>query len=78
MKFSHMDNLDPWKVHSTPLGDTRQSQHFAVSIYTDINILLYILDMRDEAGNLASNRAVGIDWPFKYIFNHFCFIFGDS
>ena len=63
MKFSHMDNLDPWKVHSTPLGDTRQSQHFAVSIYTDINIFLYILDMRDEAGNLASNRAVGIDWP---------------
>ena len=38
-----------WKVHSTPLGDTRQSQHFAVSIYTVINIFLYILGMRDEA-----------------------------
>ena len=82
MKFSHMDSLGPWKDHSTPFGDTWQSQHFAVSIYTDDNISFYILDMRDEAGNLASNQAMGIDWPyrlpFKYIFNHLCFIFGDS
>ena len=21
--------------------------------------------MRDEAGNLASNQAVGIDWPYR-------------
>ena len=51
-----------------------------MSIYTDLNISLYILDMRDEAGNLASNQAAGIDWPYrlpyKYIFTIFVSFLG--